>query len=115
MGSKQLRNDASELERAVFLAIYNSRKQRIYRAIAMLVLIVKYVSCGLILIWPVYLLLALLLLSPVSAEYIWYTLAFIPGLVFWLSIYLKSAQNEYCRLVKDHVLNKGFVRELMFQ
>lgn len=115
MGSKQLREDASELERAVFLAVYHSRQQRINRAVAMLVLIIKYVGCGLILIWPVYLLLVLLLLSPVSAEYIWYTLAFIPGLAFWLSIYLKSARKEYRRLVKDHVLKKGFVRELMFQ
>jgi len=114
MVSKSLREDASELERAVFLSVYNSRQQRFKRAVAMLALIIKYISCGLILIWPVYLLFLLLLLSPSTSEYFWYTMLFSPALIFWLRIYLKSAKKEYRRLVKDHVLNKGFVRELMF-
>jgi len=114
MVSKALRDNASELEKSVFLAVYNSKKQRLYRLVAMLALFVKYISCGLILIWPVYLLLLLLILSPVSSEYFWYTMVLIPGMIFWLSIYLKSARKEYLRLVKNHILNKGFVRELMF-
>jgi len=114
MVSKSLRENASELERAVFLAVYNSRQQRINRFVAMISLIIKYISCGLILIWPVYLLFLFLILSPVSSEYIWYTLAFVPGLIFWLRIYLKSAMREYRRLVINHILNKGFIRELMF-
>ena len=81
----------------------------------MISLLIKYISCGLILVWPVYLLLILLILSPVTAEYIWYTLAFIPGLVFWLRIYLKSAVKEYRRLVKNHILKKGFMRGLIFE
>lgn len=80
----------------------------------MTVLMIKYISCGLILIWPVYVLFLLLILSPVSSEYYWYTLVFIPGLIFWLSIYLKSARKEYQRLVKNHILYKGFIRELIF-
>lgn len=114
MVSKPLREDASALEKAVFLAVYRSRRQRFNRVVAMAALIIKYISCGLILIWPIYLLLLLLLLSPVSSEYIWYTVFFIPGAVFWLRIYLRSAFKEYRSLVKGHILNKGFVRELMF-
>ena len=111
---KALREGASELEKAVFLAVYHSRQQRIKRIIAMVSLVIKYISCGLILVWPVYLLFIVLILSPVTSEYVWYTLAFIPGLFFWLRIYIRSAVKEYRRLVKDHILNKGFVRELMF-
>ena len=114
MVSKSLREDANELERAVFLSVYNSRQQRFKRVVAMVALIIKYISCGLILIWPVYLLFLLLLLSPSTSEYIWYTMLLSPALIFWLSIYLKSARKEYRRLVKDHVLNKGFVRDLIF-
>lgn len=109
-----LREDASALEKAVFLAIYRSRKQQLNRVVAMIVLIIKYISCGSILVWPIYLLFLLLILSPVSAEYIWYTAFFIPGALFWLRIYLKSAFKEYRRLVKGHILNKGFVHELLF-
>jgi len=115
MVSRSLRDNASELERAVFLAVYNSRQQRLKRVVALFALIIKYIGCGLILIWPVYLLFLLLILSPVSAEYIWYTLAFIPALIFWHSIYLKSVRKEYRRLVKNHLLNKGFIRELIFE
>lgn len=114
MVSKPLRENASELEKAVFLAVYCSRQQRIFRVVAMVALIIKYISCGLILVWPFYLLFLLLILSPVTAEYIWYTLFFLPGALFWLRIYLRSAFKEYRRLVKDHILNKGFVRELLF-
>lgn len=108
-----VREDAGELEKAIFLVVYCSRKQQFKRIIAMLVLIIKYISCGMILVWPFYLLFFLLILSPVTAEYIWYTLFFIPGALFWLRIYLKSAFKEYRRSVKDHILNKGFIRELM--
>lgn len=114
MASRPLREDASELERAVFLAVYNSRQQRLQRIVAMAALLIKYMSCGLILIWPVYLLFFLLLFSSSTAEYFWYTMALTPALVFWLSIYIKSARKEYRRVVKNHVLNKGFVRELIF-
>ncbi|MCK5336295.1 MAG: hypothetical protein KAQ67_09030 [Gammaproteobacteria bacterium] len=114
MVSKSLREDASELERAVFFSVYNSRQQRFKRVAAMIFLMIKYICCGLILVWPVYLLFIVLILSPVTSEYVWYTLAFIPGLFFWLRIYIRSAVKEYRRLVKDHILNKGFVRELMF-
>ena len=82
--------------------------------IAIVVLVIKYMSCGLILIWPVYLLLLLLVLSPVSSAYIWYTLFLIPGLIYWHSIYMKSVSKEYRRLIKDHVVNKGVFRELIF-
>lgn len=114
MFSRQLREDASELEKAVFLAVYRSRQQRIKRVVAMFVLIIKYISCGLILIWPVYLLLLLMILSPAASEYLWYSVFFIPGAIFWLKIYLKSAFKEYKRLVKNHILSKGFVGGLIF-
>jgi len=114
MVSKSLRDNASELERAVFFTVYNSRQQRFNRSVAMIALLIKYISCGLILVWPVYLLFILLLVSPATAEYIWYTMAFIPGLIFWLRIYFKSALKEYRRLVKNHILNKGFIRGLIF-
>jgi hypothetical protein len=114
MVSRSLRENASELEKAVFLAVYRSRRQRLNRAIALIALIVKYIVCGLILVWPIYLLFLLLILSSASAEYIWYTAFFIPGAIFWLRIYLKSAFKEYRRLVKNHILNKGFIRELIF-
>ena len=81
----------------------------------MISLLIKYMSCGLILIWPVYLLFILLILSPSTAEYIWYTLALIPGLIFWLRIYYKSALKEYRRMVKNHILKKGFIRGLIFE
>lgn len=115
MVSKSLRENASELEKAVFLAVYRSRRQRLNRAIALITLLVKYIGCGLILVWPVYLLLLLLILSPISVEYIWYIAVFIPGTIFWLRIYLKSAFKEYRRLVKNRILNKGFIRELIFE
>jgi len=115
MVSKSLRDNASELEKAVFIAVYNSRQQRFNRGIAMISLHIKYISCGLILVWPVYLLFILLVMSPATAEYIWYALAFIPGLIFWLRIFYKSAIKEYRRMVKNHILNKGFIRGLIFE
>ncbi len=104
---------ANELERQIFLVVYRSRKQRIRRTLAMLVLLLKYLVRGMLVIWPVYIVIAAIMLLPQSRQYVPYLALLTPGLVVWLLIYLKGARMEYRQRVEGRLLDKGFISELL--
>ncbi len=104
-----------EFQRGVFLAVYQSRRQRHRRLLAALVLLTKHMARGLLIIWPAYLVLLAGLLFPQVREYLWYFLALAPGLLVWLLIYLRGARLEYRQSVHGFILDKGFIKQLMFQ
>jgi hypothetical protein len=101
-----------ELRRAVFMAVYQSRKQRLRRFVAMLLLVAKHLLRGFIILWPVYVVfLALLLLSDMQ-QYLWYFLTLLPGLFIWLMIYIKGARLEYNQSVNGLILGNDFIKQL---
>ena len=104
-----------EFRRAVFLAVYQSREQRMRRFIAMLVLLVKHLLRGLIIIWPIYVVMLAALVFPELRHYLWYFLTLLPGLFIWLMIYLKGARLEYKKYVNGFILENGFIKQLFLQ
>ena len=53
---RQLRDIRSDFERGVFLAVYNSRSQRLHRTLARIILGIKHGLRGAAFSWPLYLL-----------------------------------------------------------
>ena len=111
-GSQQDRH-GSELERQVFLVMYNSRTQRLRRKLAMLVLLLKYLVRGMLLIWPAYIVIAAVLLLPQTRQYFSYLALLMPGLLVWLLIYLRGARTEYRQRIEGRLLDKRFISELI--
>ena len=101
-----------DLRRAVFTAVYQSRKQRHRRIIAMLLLIVKHLLRGLLILWPVYVVFITVLLLSDMHQYLWYFLTLLPGLFIWLMIYIKGARLEYNQSVNGLILENGFIKQL---
>lgn len=110
---KRLSEIDSELERAVFLSVYNSSKQRQRRFLAHLLLMLKHILRGLFYIWPVYLILAVLLFLPVSANRLIFLFVLMPGLLVWFFIYIKGARADYNLHVHEQILEKGFIKKLI--
>ena len=54
--SKHLSEIKNEFERGVFIAVYCSRKQKVNRMSAVLMLIIKHVLRGVLFSWPLYML-----------------------------------------------------------
>ena len=114
MASK-LNSVANELERAVFDVVYRSRKQKVLRLCAWTLLQMKYFVAGLFYIWPVYLIILAMMVLPLTSDYVFYLLVFLPALILWLGVQLNAARAEYGRVVKGHILKKGFIRKLLFE
>ncbi|VAX06814.1 hypothetical protein MNBD_GAMMA25-1452 [hydrothermal vent metagenome] len=111
---KRLTEINDELERAVFLSVYYSRQQQQWRLLARWLLMVKHILRGLFYIWPVYLILIALLFLPVSSNRLIFLSLLLPGLLVWLFIYLKGARADYNQLVHEQILEKGFIRKLIW-
>ncbi len=113
MTGKQQGQHSNELERQIFLVMYRSRTQRIRRKIAMLVLLLKYLLRGMLVIWPVYIVIAAVLLLPQTRQYFSYLALLMPGLLVWLLIYLKGARTEYRQHIEGRLLDKRYISALI--
>jgi hypothetical protein len=103
------------LERAVFQSLYQSRAQYWHRKIALALLIIKHMVRGLMVVWPIYLLLIVLMVIPKGQYYGLYFIALLPGLIFWIYVFIRGAMRDYARVVKGRLLNKGYVARLLFK
>ncbi len=92
---KRLIEINDELERAVFLSVYHSRQQQQWRLLARWVLMLKHVL-------------------RVSSNRLIFLSLLLPGLLVWFFIYLKGARADYNLLVHEQILEKGFIRKLIW-
>ncbi len=102
-----------DLARAVFRAVYDSPVQRRRRRIAVALLVVKHLGRGLVMIWPVYVVLLALWLVPGVRERWWYVLALAPGVIGWLLIYLRGVRRDYAQRVRGRLLEREDYRKLL--
>jgi len=105
---------SDELERAVFISIYRSRIQRQRRLQAKLALIIKHSLRGLFFLWPAYVVLVALLLLPWVQERALYLFALLPGMLVWFYIYARGARMDYQHYVHEQILDKNFIKKILF-
>jgi hypothetical protein len=105
-----IRND---FERGVFLALYNSRAQRIHRLLARIILVIKHTLRGLLFSWPLYLLP--LAAWALQARYLPLILVLLlPGVLVSGMILRRGIREDYTALVDGHILRPGYPGRLLF-
>jgi hypothetical protein len=110
---KRLTDIPDEFERGVFLALYNSPRQRLHRALARVILGIKHSLRGILFSWPLYLL-------PVSAWLLQarylplILLLLLPGIYISAAILVRGVREDYNRLVDGYILRRGYAGRLVF-
>lgn len=111
--SRHLSEIKSEFERGVFLAVYNSRKQRYHRLAAATMLALKHVVRGVLFSWPLYMLALTAYMVPGSFMLV-FILLLIPAVyVSWL-ILSRGVKEDYEKLVDGYILRSGYPGRLLF-
>ena len=111
--TRRLADIRNDFERGLFMALYNSRRQRLHRVIARLLLGLKHGLRGILFSWPLYLLpLAAWLLQARYLPLI--VLLLLPGVVLSLTILRRGVHEDYARLVDGTILRRGYAAQLLF-
>jgi len=107
---KRLGEIENDLERAVFRARYDSRRQRSLRLSATLLIAAKHGLRGLLYVWP------LVILLFVDFSGIWNGLRLLLlglGVVAWFRFIHKSVRDDYARFVAGALLEPGDLRRIL--
>ncbi len=111
--SKKLGEIKNEFERGVFLAVYDSARQKRRRRLAATLLCLKHVLRGLLFSWPLYMLAWAATRLPGQAS-----LVFLPLLLpaIWVSwtILSRGVREDYRNLVEGSILHPGFLGRMLF-
>lgn len=110
MKQKRFGEIENELERAVFLARYNSRRQRSLRISATLLIAARHGLRGLLYVWP------LVLLLFVDFPGIWNGLRLLLlglGVAAWFRFIYRSVEDDRARFVAGVLLEPGDLRRIL--
>jgi hypothetical protein len=111
--SKRLADIRNELERGVFLSVYNSRRQRLRRIMARIILAIKHGVRGTLFSWPLYLLP--LAAWSIKASYLpVILLLLLPGVYISGVILVRGVREDYNDHVEGQLLQPGFPGRLLF-
>ncbi len=111
--SKRLSEIKSDFERGVFLAVYNSPRQRCHRGLAGLILVIKHVARGLFFSWPLYL-LALAAYSIPDSSILLVLLLLLPAMVVSWKILNRGIKEDYDNLINGYLLRSGYLGRILF-
>ena len=110
MTQRRFSDIENELERAVFLASYNSRRQRSLRFSAILLIAAKHGLRGLLYVWP------LVILLFVDFPGLWNGLRLLLlglGVAAWFQYIHSSVRDDYARFVAGVLLEPGELRRIL--
>ena len=110
MKQRRLSEIDNDLERAVFLASYNSGRQRSLRFSAFVLIAAKHGLRGLLYVWP------LVLLLFVDFSGLWNglrILLFGLAVAAWFRFIHKSVRDDYARFVAGVLLEPGELKHIL--
>ncbi len=110
--SKRLNEIKSDFERGIFLAVYNSRKQKLQRFFAVVILSMKHILRGLLFSWPLYL-LALASYAVPGASGGLFLLLLLPAIYISWVILSKGIKEDYKNLVEGYILFSGYLGRVL--
>ena len=111
--SRRLSEIKNEFERGVFKVVYDSKKQRLSRVTALLVLIVKHVLRGLLFSWPLYL-LALAAYSIPETSIFLVLILLLPAMYASWMILNRGVREDYENIVQGYLLRSGYLGRIIF-
>ena len=110
MQQKRLEEIDNELERAVFLAQYNSPRQRGLRFSAILLIAAKHGLRGMLYVWP------LVILLFVDLPGVWDMLRLfliVLAVVAWFRFIYGSVRDDYARFIGGTLVEPGSLRQVL--
>jgi len=111
--SKRLSEIKNDFERGVFLAVYNSRKQKYHRSVAAVSLVLKHALRGILFSWPLYLLGLAAYAVPGSFMLVFILLLLPAVYVSWV-ILSRGVKEDYEKLVEGYILRSGYLGRMLF-
>jgi len=110
MQSRKLSELDNELERAVFLARYNSARQRWLRSVATLLIVAKHGARGLLYVWP----LTILLLVDLPGAWDGLRLLLLGlAVAAWSRFIYASVRDDYARFLHGTLLEKHELKQVL--
>jgi hypothetical protein len=107
---RRLQDIENELERAVFLANYNSPRQRLLRITAAGMIVAKHGLRGLLYVWP----LTLLLFVELPDAWLWLRAVLILlGVGAWFRFIYGSVRDDYTRFVQGSLLEPARLKQVL--
>jgi hypothetical protein len=107
---RRLEDIHNELERAVLAAVYRSRRQRVLRTSAILLIAAKHGLRGLLYVWP----LALLVFIPLPGNWNWVRLLLLVlAIAAWFRYIYGSVRDDYQRFVANRIIRPGGLRGML--
>jgi len=111
--TKRLSEIRNDFERGIFIAVYNSPKQRYHRMVAAIMLTIKHVLRGLLFSWPLYLLA--LAAYAVPGGPVWLILLLLlPAMYISWVILSRGIKEDYENLVDGYLLRSGYLGRMLF-
>ena len=111
--SKRLSDIKSDFERGVFKVVYDSKKQRLNRVVALIILIMKHVLRGLLFSWPLYL-LALAAYSIPESSILLVLILLLPAMYVSWVILSRGVKEDYETIVQGYLLRSGYLGRIIF-
>ena len=99
-----------ELERAIFLSVYNSGKQRFLRLLSIALIAGKHGLRGLLYVWP----LTLLVFVYLPGYWAWLKLLLVTlAVAGWLRFVYRSVKEDYGRFVQGTLLEPSKILRVL--
>jgi len=103
----------NDIQAAVFRAVYQSRRQRLARAAAFSILLIKHALRGMLFSWPLYL-LALVPLAIENASAWWVGLFLVPAVLVSGYILDMGVREDYSDKIKGTIISRQQLRQLLW-
>jgi len=99
-----------DLERAIFMSIYGSRKQRLLRLLGIAMIAAKHGLRGLLYVWP----LALLIIIELPGNWVWLKiiLLVLAGAA-WLRFVFGSVRDDNQRFLQNRILKLNKLHRIL--
>ena len=111
--TKRLSDIKSDFERGVFKVVYDSKKQRLNRGIALMTLVMKHVLRGLLFSWPLYL-LALAAYSIPESSILLVLILLLPAMYVSWVILSRGVKEDYENIIQGYLLRSGYLGRIIF-
>lgn len=107
---RSLQDIHSDFERAVFLANYNTLRQRLLRMAAVGLITAKHGLRGLLYVWP----LTLLLFIEMPGAWYWLRITLLVlAIGAWFRFIYGSVRDDYARFVRGYLLEPAGLRRVL--
>ena len=110
---KRLSDIKNEFERGIFSSVYQSRKQKLNRVSALILLIIKHALRGALFSWPLYMFALAAFLLP-EVPILIAALLVVPAIYVSWMILSRGVREDYDNLVDGYILRSGYLGRLLF-